>query len=79
MDIPCVIAVEVPEPYVLHVTFRDGKRRRVDMKDQLKGEMFEPLRDPKFYAQGVSRSAMAYARLAQWRRSRARMAVRARP
>lgn len=43
--------LKVIPPYVLDVTFEDGVHRRIDMKDFLFGEVFEPLRDPKLFAQ----------------------------
>jgi hypothetical protein len=45
-----VIAVRVITPYVLEVTFHDGERRIVDVADRLWGEVFEPLRDPDYFA-----------------------------
>jgi hypothetical protein len=47
---PIVTEVKVVEPYVLEVHFRDGFCRRVDLKDELWGEVFEPLKDPEFFA-----------------------------
>lgn len=49
--IPKVTAVEVRPPYGLHLTFDDGRIREVDLADELWGPMFEPLRDPTFFAQ----------------------------
>ncbi len=51
MDIPAVTSVKVLKPYVIEVTFKDGRCRKVDLKDELYGEMFEPLRDPALFAQ----------------------------
>ena len=48
--IPKVTAVEVVPPYVLHVTFDDGLVRDVDLGDDLWGPVFEPLKDPQFFA-----------------------------
>jgi hypothetical protein len=45
-----VIAVQVLRPYVLDVTFADGARRQVDIEPLLWGEVFQPLRDPAFFA-----------------------------
>jgi hypothetical protein len=39
--------------YVLELTFSDGTRREVDLEGELYGEVFEPLRDPAYFAQGV--------------------------
>jgi len=49
-DIPVVTDVTVIGPYVLEVRFRDGECRRVDLEGELFGEVFEPLRDPAFFA-----------------------------
>jgi hypothetical protein len=48
--IPKVTAVEVRPPYGLRLTFDDGVSREVDLSDELWGPMFEPLRDPGFFA-----------------------------
>lgn len=44
------VAVRVVPPYELIVTFADGTERRIDMEQELWGEVFEPLRDPAFVA-----------------------------
>ena len=49
--IPRVTGVEVRPPYGLHLTFDDGVTRNVDLADDLWGRMFEPLKDPAFFAQ----------------------------
>ena len=49
--IPRVINVEVRPPYGLSLTFDDGLRRDVDLAGELWGPVFEPLRDPAFFAQ----------------------------
>ncbi len=46
-----VVGVKVLRPYVIEVTFDDGFRRIVDMEPELWGPVFEPLRDPAFFAQ----------------------------
>lgn len=43
-------AVSVLRPYVLEVTFDDGVIRQVDVESALWGEVFEPLKDPEFFA-----------------------------
>ena len=43
---PRVHAVAVPRDFVLRVEFDDGTSREVDLRDELWGQMFEPLRDP---------------------------------
>jgi len=49
--IPRVAEVEVRPPYGLRLTFDDGSARDVDLADDLWGPMFEPLKDPAFFAQ----------------------------
>jgi len=48
-----VVAAQVVRPYVLDVTFNDGFRREIDLEAELWGEVFEPLRDPRFFAQAT--------------------------
>ena len=48
-----VIKVRVVRPYVLNIEFTDGKRREVDVKQELQGEVFEPLKDPEFFAKAM--------------------------
>jgi hypothetical protein len=47
---PVVTSVEVVAPFTIEVHFRDGKCRTVDLSKNLKGEVFKPLKDPKFFA-----------------------------
>jgi hypothetical protein len=49
--VPHVIAVEVVPPYALHLTFDDGCDRTVDLSHDLWGPVFEPLKDPDYFAQ----------------------------
>jgi hypothetical protein len=49
--IPRVAVVEVIPPHGLRLTFDDGLTRDVDLADELWGPMFEPLKDPVFFAQ----------------------------
>jgi hypothetical protein len=49
--IPRVTNVEVRPPYGLRLTFDDGLARDVDLADELWGPVFEPLRDPAFFAE----------------------------
>jgi hypothetical protein len=49
--IPKVTTVEVLPPYGLRLTFDDGVVREVDLAGELWGPMFEPLKDPVFFAQ----------------------------
>ena len=46
-----VIAVKLTGAYSLEVTFSDGACRELDLEAELWGEVFEPLRDPAFFAQ----------------------------
>ena len=48
--IPEVTAVEVLPPYGLRLTFDDGLTCDVDLAEDLWGPMFEPLKDPEFFA-----------------------------
>ena len=47
------VAVRVLGPYIIEVTFRDGTQRRHDLESDLWGPVFEPLRDPAFFAQAA--------------------------
>ena len=51
--LPRVTSVEVRPPYGLHLTFDDGVVRDVDLADDLWGPVFEPLRDPGYFARVV--------------------------
>jgi Protein of unknown function (DUF2442) len=50
-NLPRVTHVEVHPPYGLRLRFDDGVVRDVDLADDLWGPMFEPLKDPAFFAQ----------------------------
>jgi Protein of unknown function (DUF2442) len=46
-----VVAVEVVEHHTVHVTFKDGSERTVDLEPYLRGPVFEPVRtDASFFA-----------------------------
>ena len=45
-----VIKVQVVRPYVLEIEFSDSKQKKVDVGRELKGEVFEPLKDPEYFA-----------------------------
>jgi hypothetical protein len=49
--IPRIVEVHVRPPYGLNLGFDDGSTRKVDLADDLWGPMFEPLKDPAFFAQ----------------------------
>jgi hypothetical protein len=44
-------AVEVIGPHALRLQFEDGVVREVDLSDIAEGQMYGPLRDPKFFSQ----------------------------
>ena len=46
-----VAKVEVVGPYSLDLTFDNGIRKRVNLLHELYGEVFQPLRDPAYFAQ----------------------------
>jgi hypothetical protein len=47
-----VTEAKVLRTYVLELTFTDGTRGEVDVENELYGEVFEPLRDPAYFALG---------------------------
>ena len=46
-----VTQVEVVGPHSLDLTFDNGIRKRVNLRHELYGEVFQPLRDPAYFAQ----------------------------
>ena len=46
-----VTDVKVVGPYSLELAFDDGTRKRVNLRRELYGAIFEPLRDPAYFAQ----------------------------
>ncbi len=46
-----IVGIEARAGYVLRVTFADGLSGDVDLSSRLFGPVFEPLRDPMFFAQ----------------------------
>jgi hypothetical protein len=48
--IPRPVAVEVLPPYAIRVTFDDGVVHDTDLAQDLWGAMFEPLKDPAYFA-----------------------------
>lgn len=46
-----IIRLEARYPYRLFVEFDDGLQGEYDMSGRLTGPVFEPLRDPAFFAQ----------------------------
>ncbi len=49
-SIPVVTELKVIPPYTLEVHFRDGQCRVIDCTSEVYGEVFEPLKDPAFFA-----------------------------
>lgn len=48
---PRLISVRPVAPYTLRLGFADGVEGSVDLTGDLWGELFEPLKDPKYFAQ----------------------------
>jgi hypothetical protein len=48
--VPRVTTVEVRPPYGLRLVFDDGVAREVDLAGELWGPVFEPLKDPDYFA-----------------------------
>ena len=44
-----VVGVEYIEGYRLRLQFNDGAIKEIDLKDELYGEVFEPLKDVDFF------------------------------
>lgn len=51
--IPKVVEAELLPPYGLRLTFDDGLVRDVDLAADLWGTVFEPLKDPAYFARVV--------------------------
>ena len=45
-----VVNVKVIAPYSIEVEFDDGMIRRLHLEPELRGPVFEPLRDPEYFA-----------------------------
>ena len=48
--LPVVIRAEYHGKYKIHVAFSDGVEATVDFADWLDGPIFEPLKDPAYFA-----------------------------
>jgi hypothetical protein len=48
-----ILEAEVCGPHSLRLTFSDGTRKRVNLLSLLDGPIFEPLRDPAYFARVV--------------------------
>jgi len=46
-----VTEVKVVGPHALELVFDNGGRKRVNLRHELYGPVFEPLRDPAYFAQ----------------------------
>jgi len=49
--IPRVVKARYVQDYVIHLRFADGAEGDVDLRDELYGEIFEPLKDQVFLRQ----------------------------
>jgi len=49
--LPRLVEAKYVHGYTLWVRFADGSEGEVDLKDELHGEVFEPLRDGAFFSQ----------------------------
>jgi len=47
--IPKVIEARYQHDFTVHIRFADGTEGDVDLADELCGEVFEPLKDPKVF------------------------------
>lgn len=45
-----VVEVKALQPYMLDLVFDNGECRRVDLRKELYGPIFEPLNDPSYFA-----------------------------
>jgi hypothetical protein len=45
-----ILEVEVVRDFTLRVEFNDGKVKTVDLRPLLTGPVFEPVKDPSFFA-----------------------------
>ena len=49
--IPRVVQADYVRDFIIHLRFADGTEGDVDLRDELYGEIFEPLTDPAFFQQ----------------------------
>jgi len=49
--IPRVAEARYVRDYTIHLRFADGTEGDVDLREELYGEIFEPLRDPALFGQ----------------------------
>lgn len=48
-----VTSARVCGSHRLHLTFNDGTSKTVDLEGKLRGPIFEPLKDPVYFARGT--------------------------
>ena len=48
-----VTQIKAVTPFELQLEFSDGTVKRVDLSNELSGEVFQPLRDPEFFKQAA--------------------------
>ena len=46
---PKITSAEYVRDYTIRIRFEDGRHAEVDLKDELWGEVFEPLKDPAVF------------------------------
>ena len=46
---PKIVSAEYVEGFCIRIRFEDGREAEVDFKDELWGEVFEPLKDPRAF------------------------------
>jgi len=49
--IPKVIKAKYVQVFVIHIQFSDGVEGDLDLREELHGEIFEPLNDPHYFQQ----------------------------
>ena len=47
-----VTEVLIRRPYKVHLRFNDGVEKTVDLRDLLRGPVFEPLKEATYFVQG---------------------------
>ncbi len=47
--IPKIIDAKYKKNYIIYLHFSDGTQGEIDLQNELYGEMFEPLKDQKFF------------------------------
>ena len=49
--LPKVVSAKVLQDYKVHIRFADGTEGEVDLQNELTGDIFQPLKDQKFFHQ----------------------------